>query len=290
MKQEVLRNSGALLTQRFQVGETAVDADGDVDVTVTSSDGTDTDGTATSTGNGRYTYALAPFAEVDLLTVTWSGTFSGVVQSISTQVEVVGGHYFALSELRAMPGLSDVQRYPTAKLAEARQKAQNELERDIGAAFVERFGTITLTGGGQSSLLLRPYVRRILGVTVAGLAYGEDAIAALVPDPLGQLRRTYGVFGMSGVYNDVVVRFVHAWSDSPPTDVHDAALELARQHALGWRSFVADDPVEADDLGRETPSGEAIDRRGGQDQIAAVVASWRRRLLGYRRASSLSVA
>ncbi len=290
MKEEVVRNSAALLSQRFLLGETAVDADGAVNVTVTRADGTMSTSEAASVGNGRYTYALAPSAEVDLLAVTWTGTFSGNVQSITTEVEVVGGHYLALSELRSMPGLSDVQRYPTATLAAARMKAQDEIERQIGAAFVERYGALTLTGGGRSSVLLRPFVRRILGVTVAGLAYGEDAIAALVPDPLGLLRRTYGVFGVPGVYNDVVVRFVHAWSDQPPIDIHGIALELARHHALGWRSFIPDDPVDADDLGRETPSGEATDRRQGQDHITEVITYWRRRLTGYRRASSLSVA
>ncbi len=295
MRDEVVVGRSATIALQLYDEEARVESSTTVTVTVQRADGTEVlpAGTATTaSGVGRYDRALTPaqLPEVDVLTATWSVTLDGQAQTRTTTVEVIGAHYFELAELRAMPGMGDTGRYTTRKLVEARTKAQDEIERQVGAAFVERYGTATLTGGGRPTLLLRPYVRRILGVTVGGLAYGEDAIAALVPDPLGALRRTYGVFGVPGVYNDVVVRFVHAWSDQPPVDIHDIALELARHHALGWRSFIPDEPVEADDLGRETPSGEALDRQQAQDRISDVITSWRRRLTGYRRASSLSVA
>ncbi len=276
MKQEVLRNSAALLSQRFLLGETAVDADGGVDVTVERTDGTTSTGTATSVGNGSYTYSLAPSTEVDLLTVTWTGTFSGNVQSITTQVEVVGGHYFALSELRLMPGLSDVQRYPTAKLAEARTRAQDEIERELGGvALVERFGSTTLAAAGCRRLRPGRFTRRLLSGAMRGIAFTPEQIEAMTVDGDGYVEWSTGWF-----LGDIELRFAHGYSITPPPEMSDLALELARMRLLGWRSSLPDQTVDADDLGQQTPAGEAEDRAGNQERMVEVLRSWRRRRIG----------
>lgn len=294
MRDEVVAGRSATIALQLYDDEARVESATAVTVAVQRADGTEVlpAGTATtSAGVGRYERTLTPaqLAEVDVLTATWSVTLDGQAQTRTTIAEVIGANYFELAELRAMPGLSDTQRYPTSKLAEARTKAQDELERDIGAAFVERYGEATMTGGGNTSLRLRPYVRRILGVVNAGVALSQGEIDALTIYRSGEVVRSTGVFGTCETLRDVVLRFVYGWSAQPPTDVHDAALELARHHVLGWRSFVPDDPVEADDLGRETPSGDALDRRRGQDQIASVIASWKTRLGGYHLATSVPI-
>lgn len=294
MTDTVALGRAATMAVQLYSGEDRVESSTDVTVGVTRADGTVVvaDGTATAaTGVGRYEVTLTPaqLPDVDILTATWPVTVDGVAQTRRTTLEIIGANYFELAELRAMPGLGDVAKYPTTKLAAARTAAQDEIERDVGAAFVERYGESTVTGGGNVSLRLRPYVRRILSVTSAGVALSQTELEALDIWPSGDVLRPSGVFGTCSTYRDVIVRYVHAWSDRPPTDVHDAALELARHHALGWRSFIPDDPVEADDLGRETPSGGVVDRRRGQDQIGSAIASWKARLAGYYLATSVPI-
>lgn len=273
----------ATIALQLYSDEARVASSTDVTVAVQRADGTEVLPAATATtssGVGRYEVALTPahLAEVDILTATWSVTLDGQAQTRTTTVEVIGSHYFELAELRSMPGLADPARYSTKKLAAARSKAQDELEREIGAPFVERYGESTFAGGGACYVLLAPYVRRILSGEYDGVVYTEDELASMVVHPYGRIVRTTGAYGVAGANKDVTLRYVHGWTAHPPTDVHDAALELARQHALGWRSFISDEPVDADDLGRETPSGEAVDRRDGQDLITSVIAAWRPRL------------
>ncbi|MCA1569753.1 MAG: hypothetical protein LC798_05410 [Chloroflexi bacterium] len=290
MTQQVLRNTGVLLEMTFYADEIRTDADGDVAVTVTRSDGiVDQSGTAAAAGSGRYTYPLNAHEELDKLTVSWSGLFDGLLQTVTSGVEIVGGFYFSLAELRALPGLTDPNRFPVDELAKARTRAEADIERDIGTAFVERYATSTLTGYGEQSLAVRPYVRRVLGVTAAGVALTEEEVAALVPYPTGLIVHPAGYFGLVGGYRDVEVRYIYGWSTEPPADIHDAALEMARQHLLGWRGSLPDAPVDADELGRETVSGEDLDRRRGQSQTAEVVRSWRTRLFGSDELASVQI-
>lgn len=282
MRDEVVRGRSATIALQLYDDETRVESSTDVTVAVHRADGTEVlpAGSATTTPEstiGRYERALTPaqLPEVDILTATWSVTLNGQTQTRATTVEVIGAHYFELAELRAMPGLSDTVKYATSKLAEARTKAQDEIESAVGASFVERYGETTFTGRCANYVLLPAYVRRILSGSYAGVAYTDGELATMQVRPYGQVVRTSGYFG-TATTGDVILRYVHGWTTLPPTDVHGIALELARQHALGWRSTVSDDPVEADDIGRETPSSEAVDRTTGQDQIARVLAAWAR--------------
>lgn len=142
-------------------------------------------------------------------------------------------------------------------------------------AFVERYGERTLhLVCGTTTLRLRPFLRRVLGGSVAGVALTPEQIAALVPYEDGRLTST------STFYGDVVVRFTHAYTMEPPAELHDVALELARLRLLGWRGSLSDQPVDADDLGQQTPFGEASDRSMNQDRIFEVLQEWRRTEIG----------
>lgn len=285
MRQEVVVDRPAVIAVQLYAGETRVESSTDVTVAVQRADGSEVlpagSATTTPTGTiGRYERVLTPsqLAEVDVLTATWSVTVDGEAQTRTTTIEVIGSHYFELAELRAMAGLSDTARYPLAKLVEARQKAQDELEREVGAAFVERFGSISIDGTGNSRIRLRPYLRRMLSGSASGVAYSTEALADMTVYFSGEVVRTLGVFGLGTASRDIVLRYAHGWSTEPPSDVHDVALELARHHLLGWRSYLPDETVEADDLGQEPRSAESADRLRGQTQIDAVIKAWRKRL------------
>ncbi len=276
MTQQVVVNAGALLTQTFSMGESRTDADGAVTVTVVASDGTEeASAAATRSALGTYTYPLEAHAEVDLLTVTWSGVFSGITQTIAGQVEIVGGHYFALSDLRAMPGLSDPSRFPTAKLAEKRTEAQDDIEREVGVAFVERFAERQIAGVLSTSVRLRPFIRRILSGSLGGVAFTEEQIEAMTISELGTIEWTTGWFTAS----PLVIRYVHAYRTSPPSEIRDMAMEIARHRLLGWRSFLPNETVDVDELGQQTPAGDSRDQQG-PGRITAALREWRLREIG----------
>lgn len=135
--ERVLRNTPTTLSCTFYGDETPMDADGTVSVTVTKADGTTLIGPVTAThdgdaGSGRYVLPLPKQADLNILTCEWSGVFGGDEAIIETEVEIVGGHYFTLAEARAVEGLADTTKYPTAKLVEKRLEVEVEFERACG--------------------------------------------------------------------------------------------------------------------------------------------------------------
>ena len=272
----------ATIALQLYEGEARVDSSTAVTVEVTRADGTDVlpAGTATTKPDdtiGLYQVSLTPahLAEVDILTATWSITLDDVAQTRQTITEIIGANYFELTELRALPGLSDNSRYPTAKLAEKRTEAQAEIERELGVALVERFGSVTRTTDGCRRLRPRRFLRRLLSGSMGGVAFTSDQIEAIAVDEDGSLEWSTGWFN-----GDVVLRFVHAYSTTPPPELRDIALQLARMRLLGWRSSLPDQTVDADDLGQQTPAGEAADRTLNQDRMTESLRSWRRRQIG----------
>src|SRR3990172_8010955 len=143
MTDEVLRNTQNSLSVTFYSGGAATSADGSVTVEALGGDaGTVAFGTATGGGTvtpGVYNFTLSPQTVLDWLDVTWSGVFGGVAQSVRTEVEIVGDFYVALSDIRALDGLSDATKYPTARLIEGRQWFADKVEGFCGVSFVPRY-------------------------------------------------------------------------------------------------------------------------------------------------------
>lgn len=226
MTEQLLRNTGALLSQTFYAGEEPADADGAVTVTVATAAGTvDSTGPATSVGDGRYTYSLAPHSNLGQLTITWAGTFSGVAQSLTSTVEVVGGFYVALAEIRALPGMGDVGKYPTEDLVKARQWFETIFENHVGVAFVPRGATDRRAGRCPTLWLSHWPVRSVSAVRsftspTASTAFTVDELADLLVDDTGPVRRYAGGYWPA----DVEVDYTHWLTATAPSDVKDAAL------------------------------------------------------------------
>jgi hypothetical protein len=235
LTQQILRNTGALLSQTFYADEEPVDADGAVTVTVTTADGTVVStGPATSagTGSGEYVYSLAPRSVLGLLTLTWAGVFSAVAQSLTSTVEVVGGFYVALAEIRALPGMADTGKYPTADLVKARQWFETRFEEHTGMAFVPRAATDRLSG--RCSTLMLPHwpVRSIIAVRsytspTVNVAFTVDELADLLVDSGGMVQR----YSTGWWPLDVEVDYEHG-QQAPPADVKDAGLVAIREKLL----------------------------------------------------------
>jgi hypothetical protein len=280
LRDEVVVGRSATIGLQLYDDETRVESSTPVTVEVVRADGTEVVPAATATtasGVGLYQAAMTPaqLDEVDVLTATWAFTLDGVAQTRRTVVEVIGAHYFELAELRSLPGLGDPGRFPTAKLAEKRTEAQDEIERELGVALVERFASVTRSTAGCRRLRLRHFARRLLSGAMGGTAFTPEQVEAMSIDEDGNLEWSAGWF-----VGDVVLRFAHGYSTSPAPELRDIALELARMRVLGWRSSLPDQTVDADDLGQQTPAGEAADRNLNQGRLVEALQSWRRRQIG----------
>lgn len=282
MREEIVVGRSATIGLQLFDDEARVASSTDVTVEVRRADGTVLVAAGTATTEppnsiGRYELTLTPaqLDEVDLLTATWAVTLDGVAQTRQTTVEVIGAHYFELAELRAMPGLSDPARFPLSKLAATRVAVGDEMERELGVALVERFGQRALDGLGSCTVWLRPFVRRLLGGSLAGSALTTDQLGAITVQDTGYVEWVGGRFSGS-----LVLRFAHGYSANPSPEMHDIALELGRHRLLGWRSSLADQTVDADDLGQQTALGEASDRQLNQDRMFETLRAWRAAKIG----------
>lgn len=242
MTQRIERGLPGSMEVTFYGDEAPVDPDGDVRVTVTrSSDGSAAvvDVVATAVSTGRFKTTIPAQPDVDVLTAVWTAEFSGEPATVRTKAEVVGDHWFTVTEARASdPTLGNTDKYPTSMLAETRTEVETEAERIIGAAFVPRFGQVVLHGQGHNELRLPHFhVRRILGVSVDGVAYSPEALADLALHSRVLVCRS-GIGFPYGTAN-VVVSYEHGL-DEPPPDLKGAALLRLRHRVNRTKSGIPD--------------------------------------------------
>ena len=229
--QRVLRDTQAQPEVEFFVGVTSTAADGAVTVDILRADGSifATDAATTHIGvAGVYRYTLAPQANLELFTLQWEGTFGGVVQRVTTQVEVVGGYVVSLADLAAESGLATKT---PAELAESRQWFEDRAESYCGVAFVPRYARDVLDGTGSRRLdLIHARPRRLLSVKFDGVVQ-TTTTWDLYDDPGYIVAPTWFPFG----FRNVEVIYEHGY-DQAPSDIRDAALTTIRSNVLGGGS------------------------------------------------------
>jgi hypothetical protein len=114
---------------------------------------------------------------------------------------------------------------------------EDEFERICGQAFVPRYSRDVLSGPRRGPLRLRwPRLRRVLSVTVGGVAWSPSAVAEFGPDPLGLLR--HGGGWPYGVGN-IVVEYEHGM-DRPPTGIARVAKLRMKSLLLTGQSPLPD--------------------------------------------------
>jgi hypothetical protein len=246
--QRVLRDTRAQPQVEFFVGTTSTAADGAVTVDVFRADGTifATDAATVHGAAGLYTYTLDPQSVLERFQLVWEGTFGTVVQRITSYVEVVGGYYAALADIRALQGLSDAVAFPNAKLAESRQWFEDKAESHCGVAFVPRYARDVLDGKGSAKLKLRHNrPRSIISAKFDGAAqtttdwdlYEDDGSAGFIIAPSA----------FPSGYRNIEIIYEHGF-DGPDTDLRQAALTAIRDNALGLASGI---PPQATEVRQE---------------------------------------
>jgi hypothetical protein len=176
----VLRNTAANIQATFALDGVPTDAVGTVTVTVTRADGTvivnaqAADKPAGTTGVYQYPLTPTHTALLDTLTATWTGTISGVAQTVQTVVEVAGGFAFSVAQARSVRPLDNATTYTTARIVEMRTLVEDALERELGYALVPRYSLDWLDyfagGSAWGEIPLRPYTTAVRTLTIDGVA------------------------------------------------------------------------------------------------------------------------
>jgi hypothetical protein len=272
---QVLRNTSAILQVTFYSDETATSADGAVTITITRADGTALV-TAAATSNpstGVYRYTLAAQANLDYLTAVWSGTFSGTAQSITSYVELVGGYYATLPEIRALPNLSDTAKFTTAELTDARQWIETLVEDVTGVAWVPRYSRDLLDGAGTYEIILNHMKpRTLLALTVGGTAVTTTSFDLYES---GRINRYDAGSTFAIGRRNVVASYEHGY-DSPPNDLKRAALTAIRYRLLTDQNQTIPDRALSmtNEFGNIQMAQPGPNRPTGIPEVDAVINRW----------------
>lgn len=244
----LVRGRSATITATFLDGEDPVTGLVGVTVDVVDDEGTavatalaatestDSPGTWSAQLTAEHTATCRP------LSATWSD--GDGTTTTTSELEVIGGHYFDLATFRARHGLEDRTRWPTAALDRARAWVTNLIDTECGTSFVERYhrddqparALITRFGTIRTSA---PYPRSVLSISLDGSPLDEDAVGALVADPsLGTISSTNG--SRLCASHRCVVRYTAGALTSCPADLAEEAMTAARSwltQALGSSGF-----------------------------------------------------
>jgi len=178
---------------------------------------------------GRYTYLLAPQAEVASLTVTWSGIWNTVAQSVDTSAEIVGSQLFTLAQLRDYDDrkLASLT-FTDELLAAKRDEITDFFEQVCNVSFVRRYARDELEGQNRRIIYLmnrRP--TRLLSATVNGQALSDDDFASIARYDSGKIERPTPWPYRPVQGRNVVVAYEYGWQ-MPPAKISEAAKLLAR--------------------------------------------------------------
>lgn len=214
-------------------GETTVAADEAPQVTITDWAGGTVGSPITSEEGvgGAYTAVFPGQSTLGLYSATWPFEVNSNPHQIVDQVDVVGGHYFQLPELRNRSGMENTTRYTTADLITARQWAETRIDNAIGVSFVERFAVCEIDLRPEwwrnESIIQLP--DRNARTVIAVLVDGEPVdLEQLTLRPAGKLANTVLWSGYQ-----VTVAYTTAWSLTAPSDISGAAITAARHWLLG---------------------------------------------------------
>lgn len=234
---------------------------------------------ATPVATGVYSATLTTThtSQVDRLKVTWSGTAGSLAQVYVQTVEVVGGHYVTIPELRGEQGLDDTVKYPLALLRRVRDAWADRIEDACGIAFVPRYERDVVSGDGTSFLALsRIRPTSLLSVTIDGTSQTLSGFS-LHPEGVIEYEGTSFPYP-SGSGPNVVVAYEHGFP-SCPEDIRHEVLKACRYELRRYK-----DPQATDVLSQTFENGATVryptasaDRPTGLPSLDAVLERYKYR-------------
>lgn len=196
--------------------------------------------------------------------------------------------YFTLAELRTLPDVSNTTKYPNARCLAVAAYFVGVIEREVGAAFIERTVTNELHDGGDYEIALdKAYVRSVTSATENGVAVSDYMIA----DKGGVLVRMASATSGSKIrwargIRNVSVTYKHGYSAVAPDDIKEQAMKATRMHlmATSATNWQADRQTSlSTDMGVVGYVVAGPDRPTGYPELDAVINGYKRKLdvLGF---------
>lgn len=271
----------AVIDATFYVDEVATAATGSVSVTVTEKDGTAVVGpviASAGTGTGNYKTTVNAQTDPKVLVATWTATVAGVARTLVTEHEIVGAHLFSLADLRVLPGMEDVVRFPDSKLREMRDEVTDLFNDYTNTAFGATWYSETFDGNSEKTLELTKFpVMRLYRVTIGGTT---QTISSWTVDSVGRVltdktltAATYG--------QNVVFQYIYG-EPRVPRDVRRASRILARTWLLGDKSSIPDRArMMQTDMGQFVLSTAGDDYPTGIPDVDAVLNRYSKRIPGF---------
>lgn len=246
----VLRNTGVRLEHTWQNDGQPIEPDGGVSsltkVAITKADGSvlvpaGTD--ATRSAVGKFFFDLPPQAALNVLTVSWTALFNGLSQTIAEELEIVGGFYCNLADLKAIPNMP--ASITDAALLEFRRDFENLAEEYVGVAMVPRYHRDHVVGTGRTRVQLtklRP--RTVLSVSINGSVVADVSGYGLHPH--GRLENLSGFPRPTIAGPNVFVEIEHGL-DAPSESMRRACKLYVHHQAKMDRSAVGRDMLAETD-------------------------------------------
>lgn len=186
--------------------------------------------------------------------------------------------YFTLLELRALPDVSSVSKYPNDRVEAVAAKFVDIIEREVGTAFIERLVTETFDGGDFAIVPGKSHPREIVEVLENGV--DVTASAAIKDGTLVKLSG-YALSRWTPGVQNVEVTYSYGYAAEPPADVKEQALQATRLHLM---STSATNWANSRQTSMSTDMGvlgfvvAGPDRPTGYPELDAVIIGWRDRL------------
>ena len=227
-----------LLLYVYDGAEDLAAADATPTVAITKPDGTAvTPGAVSTPSTGLYKTKVGALAQVTRLRVEWTYVLNSYTTKLVEYVDVDGAYLFHLSDLRALPELSDATRYPLIALNKARDEVTTYINDFCQTAFVPTYGRDVRDGQSRNKMAVDLWpATSIISVTVDGVA--EDTTGwTIARDGLIRAESTWTDFNVVG--QNVVIEYVYGHTPTP-ADLKHAALKMSSYWLMSNESSIPD--------------------------------------------------
>jgi len=188
---------------------------------------------------GAYTVDLTATTHtvaLDFLDLVWTGTVSGKTRKMGQTIEVVGGFYESIPNLRTISSLATK---PVDQLRKYRTEIEDICETHRGTAYVPRVAIETFTDGPVR--LKHRHIGEVLAVAIDGTAgtpghYDVDPVT-----------RTVTADGGPWFSESFTIAYVHGYT-SPPQALVEACREYVRAKVTIDSSDADRNPTSVTDL------------------------------------------